>query len=73
MRPHHVAVLDVGKTNVKLVLVDAIALREVQVLNRPNAVLPGPPYPHYDTDAIWAFLLDGLAQVQRAQIGRAHV
>ena len=58
--PRHIAVLDIGKTNVKLVLVDTEALAERQVLSRANRVLPGPPYPHYDTDGIWAFLIDGL-------------
>ena len=57
----HVAVLDVGKTNVKLVLVEAATLREVATLSRPNRVLAGPPYPHYDVEGIWAFLIAGLA------------
>ena len=56
-----VAVLDVGKTNVKLVLADGtgavIGRRE-----RPGATLPGPPYPHLDVDGIWAFAMDGLAE-----------
>lgn len=62
--PRHVAVIDIGKTNVKLALVDRAAMAEVAVLTRPNVVLPGPPYPHFDTDGIWAFLLAGLAQYQ---------
>ncbi len=62
--PDHVAVLDVGKTNVKLVLVEAATLSEVRTLSRPNRVLPGPPWPHYDTDGIWTFLLEGLRAFQ---------
>ncbi len=64
MTPRHIAVLDVGKTNVKLVLVETATLSEVQVLTRPNTVLPGPPYPHYDIEGIWKFLLDGLGRFQ---------
>jgi sugar (pentulose or hexulose) kinase len=59
-----VAVLDIGKTNVKLALVDAEAGQELAVPSRPNRVLPGPPYPHYDVDAHWQFFLAGLAELQ---------
>ncbi len=57
----HVAVLDIGKTNVKLALVDVVAGTEVAVLRRPNLVQPGPPYPHYDVEGIWDFFLTGLS------------
>ena len=60
-----VAVLDVGKTNVKLVLVDAALGREVWSRSQPNRVRRDGPYPHVDTEAIAAFLVDGLADVAR--------
>ena len=60
----HIAVIDIGKTNVKLVLVDAKSLTEIAVVTRPNTVLPGPPWPHFDVDGHWRFLLDGLAKFQ---------
>ncbi|WP_425102173.1 FGGY-family carbohydrate kinase [Tropicibacter sp. S64] len=60
----HVAVIDIGKTNAKLALVDLETLAEVAVLTRPNAVLAGPPYPHFDVSGHWAFLLDGLKAFQ---------
>jgi L-fuculokinase len=61
-----VAVLDVGKTNVKLVTFapDGTLLSERTI---PNRVLPGPPYPHEDVESIWAFCLDALREA-----GRAH-
>ena len=62
--PRHIAVIDIGKTNAKLALVDRLAMAELAVLIRPNLVLPGPPYPHFDTDGHWQFLLAGLAQFQ---------
>ncbi|MGP9804899.1 FGGY-family carbohydrate kinase [Paracoccus sp. NSM] len=62
-----IAVLDVGKTNAKLALVDGDTLAEIAVLTRPNRVLPGPPWPHMDLDGHWAFFLDGLRQMQAAQ------
>ena len=64
MTTGYAAIIDVGKTNAKLVLVDLANLSEVAVLTRPNTVLPGPPYPHFDTEGHWAFFLDGLAQFQ---------
>lgn len=56
----HIAVIDIGKTNAKLALVDRESLSEVAVITRPNTVLPGPPWPHFDVEGHWAFLLDGL-------------
>ncbi|WP_172293155.1 FGGY-family carbohydrate kinase [Pseudoruegeria sp. HB172150] len=57
----HVAVIDIGKTNAKLALVDRETLTEIAVVTRPNRVLPGPPWPHFDVEGHWDFLLDGLA------------
>ncbi len=61
----HVAVFDVGKTNAKIALVDLAEMREIAVRQMPNTVLPGPPYPHYDTDALWLFLTGGLREFAR--------
>jgi sugar (pentulose or hexulose) kinase len=59
------AVLDVGKTNVKLELFapDGALLWE---RSTPNRVLPAPPYPHADVDAIWAFLIEALRDANSA-------
>ncbi len=57
----HIAVIDIGKTNAKLALVDRANLSEVAVVTRPNTVLAGPPWPHFDLDGHWGFLLDNLA------------
>ena len=58
------AVLDVGKTNVKVLVFerDRIVFRRTA----PNNVLPGPPYPHVDTEAIWRFALIGLREAAAA-------
>lgn len=61
----HVAVIDIGKTNAKLALVDLETLKELAVVTRPNAVRPGPPWPHYDLDGHWDFLLQNLAAFHR--------
>jgi len=62
----HVAVFDIGKTNAKIGLVDLATRTEIAVTTRPNRVLAGPPYPHYDTDALWQFLTDGLRDLHAA-------
>lgn len=58
----HVAVIDIGKTNAKLAVVRRSDLSEIAVVTRPNTVLPGPPYPHFDVDGHWEFILDGLTR-----------
>ena len=62
--PRHVAVIDIGKTNAKVALVDLEHLSEIAVRTRPNTVLAGPPYPHYDTEGLWQFVLASLAALQ---------
>lgn len=62
MSPRMIAVMDVGKTNVKLVVHDLAAGREVFVRTRPNTVLAGPPYPHFDEAGIWAFIIAALRE-----------
>ncbi|SFJ92046.1 FGGY-family carbohydrate kinase [Celeribacter neptunius] len=60
--PRHIAVLDVGKTNAKLALVDAASLSEIAVVTRPNTVLAGPPWPHFDLEGHWEFFLEHLTR-----------
>jgi sugar (pentulose or hexulose) kinase len=62
----HVAVIDIGKTNAKLALVDLGTLQELAVVKRPNTVLPGPPWPYFDVDGIWKFLLDAMADFHQS-------
>ncbi|GAB4515088.1 MAG: FGGY-family carbohydrate kinase [Roseibium sp.] len=65
-RIEHVGVIDIGKTNAKLAVVDLETPTEIGVLKRPNTVLAGPPYPHYDIDGLWEFLLSALAELHQA-------
>lgn len=59
-----VAVLDVGKSNVKLSACTADG-RVLETLTLPNAVLPGPPWRHHDLAAQNGFVLEGLAALAR--------
>ncbi|SEN83588.1 Sugar (pentulose or hexulose) kinase [Duganella sp. CF517] len=54
-------VLDIGKTNVKLVLIDANCA-VVAERRSPNTVRDRAPYPHHDTERIWNWMLEGLRQ-----------
>jgi len=62
MTHRHIAVIDIGKTNAKLALVAAVDLSEVVVATLPNTVLNAPPYPHFDVEKIWEFLLNSLTE-----------
>ena len=59
-----VAVLDVGKTNVKVALFEDGRL--VFERSAQNRVLPGPPYPHLDVETIFAFFLATLREAVAA-------
>ncbi|SMG60364.1 FGGY-family carbohydrate kinase [Paraburkholderia susongensis] len=64
-----VVVFDIGKTNLKLSLIDedGTSLSEARCAN--HAVHAG-PYPHFDVDAIWHWLLCELERLpQRHRIG----
>ena len=63
----HVAVIDIGKTNAKVAVVEIERLNEIATRTRPNTVLGDGPYPHYDTDGLWAFILDALGELNREQ------
>lgn len=60
-----IAVIDVGKTNAKLALVDLADLSEIAVRTRPNRVLQMAPYPQYDLEGHWQFFCAGLREFQR--------
>lgn len=65
MSPATIAVLDIGKTNAKLVLVDGETGSEIALRTVPNRVLADGPYPHFDVDGIWAFFRDALHDLHR--------
>ncbi|WP_037085722.1 FGGY-family carbohydrate kinase [Neorhizobium vignae] len=59
--PEKIAVLDIGKTNAKVVVLDCTTGEEIAERRAPNRVLPGPPYPHYDIETLWTFVLEALS------------
>ena len=65
-------VLDIGKTNAKLTLIDTAgkALAEART---PNAVRRMGPYPHHDTERLWTWMLGQLRELSRLAHIRAIV
>ena len=61
--PMRIAVLDIGKTNAKVLVLDCATGEELDVRRRANKVIGGEPYPHYDIDGLWSFLCESLAQL----------
>ncbi len=61
----HVCVIDIGKTNLKVAVVDPAREREIGVLTRPNRVLSGPLYPHFDLAGHWDFVCEALTSLHR--------
>lgn len=61
-RSGRVVVFDIGKTNLKLSLIDedGTSLAESR---RANRAITTSPYPFFDVDAIWDWLLDELQQL----------
>lgn len=63
----HIAVIDIGKTNAKLLSIDLATGTETTIARRANTVLTDGPYPHFDIDGLWSFILAALRD-----LGRSH-
>lgn len=61
-----IAVLDIGKTNVKLSATDTDGT-VLETLSTPNAICPAPPYRHHDVIALEDWVIGALAD-----LGRRH-
>jgi sugar (pentulose or hexulose) kinase len=65
-----VAVFDVGKSSAKLALVDRADGHVIAIRTIPNVVRKDGPYPHFDVDLLWGWLLAGLTEFARqARVG----
>lgn len=62
-----IAVVDIGKTNAKVLVVDLASGAEDVIARMPNPVLASGPYPHHDADLLWRFIIDGLGRVGPVQ------
>ncbi|MEO5808224.1 FGGY family carbohydrate kinase [Devosia sp.] len=64
--PRSIAVIDIGKTNAKVVLIDGMTGNQVAARTTPNTVLRDGLYPHADTERLWAFILESLGSLHKA-------
>ena len=53
------AILDIGKTHAKLVVLDRDGT-ERHAVKRATPMRADPPYPHIDADALWGWIVDAL-------------
>ncbi|CAN7586931.1 carbohydrate kinase [Agrobacterium tumefaciens] len=60
IRPGRVAVIDIGKTNAKVVVIDTGSGEEIAAEKQANPVLRDGIYPHYDVEMLWRFVLSAL-------------
>ena len=60
-----IAVIDIGKTNIKLVLFDDYG-RVLWQMSQANKPLTDGLYPHADVESIWAFILSALCKANEA-------
>lgn len=70
--PGDIAVLDIGKTNVKLSAVTT-AGTIVETLSIANPVLPGPPWRHHDLDTLSEWIFSSLSALSRRHVLSAIV
>ncbi|MGV8855295.1 MAG: FGGY-family carbohydrate kinase [Devosia sp.] len=63
--PRFIAVIDIGKTNAKVVLIDAHTKQQLAARSTPNTVRQDGPYPHADVERLWAFMLESLGALQQ--------
>lgn len=64
--PRLIAVIDIGKTNAKLVLVDTQTGEQVAARSTPNSIRREAPYPHADVERLWQFIIESLGALQEA-------
>lgn len=60
-----VGVIDIGKTNAKVALVDLDSLKETDLHQTPNVPLADGRYPHHDVVRIWEFILESLTSLNK--------
>ena len=58
--PRHVAVIDIGKTNAKVVLIDSETGTQLAAQGVPNTISADGPYPHADVEMLWSFMSGAL-------------
>lgn len=63
--PRVAGVIDIGKTNAKVALVDIAERSEIAMRKAPNLVSTSGPYPHFDVATLWDFLTGAISELNR--------
>lgn len=61
--PRSIAVIDIGKTNAKVVLIDSASRQQVAARSTPNTVKREGLYPHADVERLWDFIVASLGKL----------
>ena len=62
---NNIVVLDIGKTHAKVILFDAIELKELAVFQSNNNILEDSLYPHFDVESLKAFIIKSLSELSK--------
>lgn len=68
-----IAVLDIGKSNAKLLVLDHASGTVLASRAQACGVVPEPPYPHLDLEGVWAWAVGALAQLAPRHVIRTIV
>lgn len=66
--PRRVAVIDIGKTNAKVVVIDTQSGQQLGARSTANTIRTDGPYPHADVDMLWQFMTGALSALH-AEVG----
>ena len=62
---NNTAILDIGKTHIKLILFDTFNFKELAVYQTKNNILNTTPYPHYDLHSMESFIISSLKKISK--------
>ena len=62
---NNIAVLDIGKTHAKVILFDAIELKELAIFQSNNNILEDSLYPHFNVELLKSFIISSLGELAK--------
>jgi len=63
---NNIVILDIGKTHAKVILFDAIKMKELVMYQTKNNILNDDIYPHYDVESLKKFFITSLQQIAKS-------
>ena len=62
---NNIAILDIGKTHVKVILFDANEMEELAVYQKKNEIVNNSIYPHFDIKNLKRFIISSLQKISK--------